>query len=108
MLSSLYTLLTSITGFKDKVAYKCFPVGQAPSLPYICYETDGTRNVIGDNKVVKEVLDVDVNLYSKTKDTASESAIETALSNGGYPWNKSETYVDSEDCFMVTYSITLI
>lgn len=86
----------------------CFPVGQAPQLPYICYEVDDTRNFIGDNKVVKEILDVDVNLYSKQKDTSSESAIEAALANGGYPWNKSETYIDSEDCLMVTYSITLI
>ena len=108
MLSDLYTILSGITGFSKKVAYRCFPVGQAPALPYICYEVDDSRNVIGDNEVIKEILDVDVDLYSKQKDTVSEGLIESALKTAKIPWNKSETYIDSEACFMVTYSITLI
>ena len=108
MLSNLYTILTGITGFSKKVAYRCFPVGEAPALPYICYEVDGSRNVIGDNEVIKEILDVNIDLYSKQKDTTSEGLIETALKTAKIPWNKTETYIDTEDCFMVTYSITLI
>lgn len=108
MLSDLYTILTGITGFSKKVAYRCFPVGEAPALPYICYEIEGSRNFIGDNEVIKEILDVDIDLYSKNKDTVSEGLIESALKTAKIPWNKIETYIDSEDCYMVTYSITLI
>lgn len=108
MLSDLYTILTGITGFSKKVAYRCFPVGEAPALPYICYEIEGSRNFIGDNEVIKEILDVDIDLYSKNKDTVSEGLIESALKTAKIPWNKAETYIDSEDCYMVTYSITLI
>ena len=108
MLSNLYTILTGITGFSKKVAYRCFPVGQAPALPYIYYEVEGSRNVIGDNEVIKEVLDVSIDLYSKQKDTTSEGLIEAALKTAKIPWNKTETYIDTEDCFMDTYSITLI
>lgn len=108
MLSNLYTILTGIRGFSKKVAYRCFPVGQAPALPYICYEVDDSRNVIGDNEVIKEILDVDIDLYSRKKDTTSEGLIEAALKTAKIPWNKTETYIESEDCIMVTYSITLI
>lgn len=108
MLADLFTILNSITGFKDKVAYRFFPVGQAPALPFICYEVTESRNVIGSNTVIKEVLDVDIDLYSKQKDTASEGLIESALNTAKIPWNKTETYIESEQCLMVTYSITLI
>lgn len=107
-MDNLFTILNSITGFKDKVAYRMFPVGAAPALPFIVYYSQGTDNQFGDNKTYHVVEDINICLYSRQKDTTSESAIESALNNNNIPWNKSEAYIDSEECYEITYEITLI
>ena len=107
-MDNLFTILNSITGFKDKVAYRMFPVGAAPALPFIVYYSQGTDNQFVDNKTYHVVEDINICLYSRQKDTTSESAIESALNNNSIPWNKSEAYIDSEECYEITYEITLI
>ena len=107
-MDKLFTLLNAITGFKDKVAYRMFPVGAAPALPFIVYYSQGTDNAFGDNQTYHVVEDINVCLYSAQKDTTSESAIETALNNANIPWTHSEVYIDTEECFEITYAITLI
>jgi len=107
-MDNLFTILNSITGFKDKVAYRMFPVGAAPALPFIVYYSQGTDNQFGDNQTYHVVEDINICLYSRQKDTTSESAIESALNNNKIPWNKSEAYIDSEECYEITYEITLI
>lgn len=108
MLEGLYKILNSITGFTDKVTYRAFPVGEAPALPFICYLVTNSDNFFADDVVTHQILDVDVELYTKNKDLASESAIESALNDNKIPWNKTEDYIDSEQCYMITYSIRLV
>ncbi len=107
-MDKLFTLLDSITGFKDKVAYRMFPAGAAPALPFIVYYSQGTNNAFGDNQTYHVVEDINICLYSTNKDTTPESAIESALNTAQIPWNKSEAYIDSEECYEITYEITLI
>lgn len=107
-MDKLFTLLDAITGFKDKVAYRMFPVGAAPALPFIVFYSQGTDNAFGDNQTYHVVEDVNVCLYTKDKDTTSESALESALNTAKIPWNKSEVYIDTEECYEITYAITLI
>lgn len=108
MLEYLYTILNGISGFTGKVAYHAFPVDAAPKLPFICYLVTDSNNFFADDTVAHEVLDVDVELYTKNKDLASEGLIESALNLNKIPWNKVESYIDSEQCYMITYSIRLI
>lgn len=106
-LSELNTLLDSIPGFKDKVTYRAWQIGQAPALPYICYLSNGSDNILADDKVYKKRLRVDIELYSALKDIASEEAIEDALDANDIPWEKDEEYIDSENCYQVTYEVTI-
>ena len=96
-LAELYTLLKTITGFDKKVTYRAWPVGKAPKLPFICFLTDSSDNVLADNKVYLKRLDVDVELYTAQKDEVSEGLVEA----------KTEDYIDTENCYMITYSITI-
>ena len=106
-LAQLYTMLNGITGFRNKVAYRAFPVGKAPELPFICYLCTQTVNFVADNKVHAVLQSVDIELYSKSKDIASESKIETALNNNGIVWDKYEEYLSDEDVNEVIYTITI-
>lgn len=103
-LNELYSILNGISAFNGKVAYRSFPLGSAPDLPYICYLETSTNNAFADNKTYKVIKGIDIELYTETKDLVSEELIESALNSNNIPWNKDETYIDSEHCYQITYS----
>lgn len=106
-LAQLETKLKSISGFEKKVAYRAFPVGKAPALPFICYLCTQTDNFVADNKVHTVLQSVDIELYSALKDTASETKIETLLNNNNIVWDKYEEYITDENTYEVIYTITI-
>ena len=107
-LSGLYTVLNSIEAFTNKVTYRAFPVGDAPDLPFICYMATDTNNLAADCKVYQVVQDVDIELYTETKDVVAEQMVENALNDAMIPWEKSEDYLEDQQCFMITYEVSLI
>ena len=106
-LAELKSSLESITGFDKKVAYRAWPVGKAPKLPFICFLVTGTDNFDADNVVYHVLRDVDVELYTAKKDEASEEAIEAKFAEVGLVWEKAEEYLDDENCYEIIYSITI-
>lgn len=104
-LAELYTALTGINGFSKKVVYRAWPVGEAPALPFICYLVEGSDNFGADDHVYKDILRVRIELYSENKDTTSEGAIEALLNSLYIYWEKDETYIDDERCYMIIYTI---
>ena len=106
-LSELNTALQSITGFEKKVAYRAFPVGKAPKLPFICYLATSTDNFDADNKVYHVLQGVDIELYTKGKSETTEGLVESKLGELNLVWDKYEEWLDSEECYEIVYSITL-
>lgn len=106
-IKDLNTILQSIPGFDKKVAYRAFPVGKAPKLPFICYLCTNTDNMNADDRVYQVVQEVDIELYTAKKDEETEFKVETVLDANDLSWEKYEDYLDSENCYMITYSITL-
>ena len=106
-LAELKTALAGIDGFEDKVAYRAFPVGAAPELPFICYLDVSTDNFIADNEVYAVIYEVDVELYTRYKDLESESKVEECLKGLGIVWNKYDEYIDSESMYEVVYSFSI-
>lgn len=106
-LADIFTILNSITGFENKVAYRAFPVNDAPKMPYICIMATQTDNFDADNQVYKVIQGVDIELYTENKDLASEEAVETALNNICIPWDKFEEFIDDENCYQITYEISI-
>lgn len=104
-LSELYNILNAIDLFKDKVAYRAFPEGHAPDLPFICYMATETDNFKADNKVYCVIQNVDVELYTRTKDPAAESALESAFNDNEIVWDKYEEYIDEEHVYQITYEL---
>lgn len=106
-LAEIYQMLNGIEGFSGKVAYRSFPVGQAPALPFICYLDIDTDNFFADNKVYTIIQEIDIELYSKNKDFASESKVEQALGLKNLTWNKYEEYLSDESVYEVVYTVTV-
>ncbi len=105
--AELYTALTGINGFSGKVAYRFFPEGQAPALPYIVYLETYSNNFIADNKVYVPGSHIQVELYTAKKDDTTEGLVEACLNNLGTPWEKTETWLDDESCYQILYEIEI-
>lgn len=102
-LDSLYTLLN--TKFPGKVCYNAFPKNDAPVMPFICIVATNTNNFAADNRVYHKRQNVDIELYTKTKDLTTESTLEGVLDDAGIFYNATDTYLDDERCFERIYGI---
>ena len=104
-IAEMYTLLSGITGFKDKVVYRSFKEGSAPALPFICFYVDGTDNFNADDIAYLKRQTILIELYTDEKDPTTEALIETALDAAGIPWDYTESYIESESCYQITYEV---
>lgn len=100
---TLEQLHTILTGTELPVAYNAFPEETAPALPFICYRVVGSNNFFADGSTYEKINDIDVELYTKTKDQATEALLEQAL--GELCWNKEENYLADEKCFEIIYNL---
>lgn len=107
MLEKIREMLESIEGFENKIAYRAFPVGEAPQLPFICFQETGTDNFFADDTVYVAMSIIDIELYSRNRDVMSEELIEMKLKTNHIAWTKDIDYIDSEKCYMVTYTVEI-
>lgn len=85
------------------VTYRAWPEGDAPALPFICYLTPYSDNFAADNGVYLPIDHIRVELYTAVKSRDIEIKVEAALS--WTTWERSETYINSEKCYQITYEI---
>ena len=87
------------------VAYRSFPEGGAPALPFLCYYSPYTNNFAADGVAYAIINHVNVELYTQVKDPTTEGKVEAALTGAGIYWEKSETYLEDEKCLQILYEI---
>lgn len=101
-------LLDSIEGFTGKVTYYAWPELQAPPLPYICYIFPDGAGFGADNKNYMPTAAVQVELYSRLKDPASEAKIEAKLTANNIYYTKGSTFLDDQQAWMTVYNFEVI
>ena len=89
-------------------AYYSFPEEQAPALPYLVFYYPDYDDLGADNINYQTIANLNIELYTSNKDFATESSVETALANAGLYFQKSETYIESEQMYEVLYQIQLV
>lgn len=85
-------------------AYSHFKKKQSP--PYIVYIGNGQETFQADNTHYWKQNSYQVEYYFTTKNESNEEAIETALVDNGFLYEKSEdVYIESEGVFVIYYYI---
>ena len=98
---SIYQVLQS-TGLP--CAYSHFKKKQSP--PYIVYIGNGQNTFQADNTHYWKQNTYQVEYYFTTKNEQNEEAIETALLDNGFLYEKSEDiYIEEEEVFVIYYYI---
>lgn len=98
---TIYQVLQS-TGLP--CAFSHFKTPQEP--PYIVYIGSGQDTFDADNTHYYKQNTYQVEYYFTTKDESNEEAIESALLDNGFLYEKSEdTYIESEGVFVIYYQV---
>lgn len=85
------------------VAYSFYR--ETPSAPFIVYEMTYSSNYEADDKVYHKRNRYNVELYTDKKDEDLESTIEDLFEANDIVWDKTETFVQSEELFQIVYTI---
>ena len=84
------------------------PEHPAPAPPFICFFFPGSDDVYADNKNYVSIADLSVELYTRNKDYALESAVEAALAAHDLAWDKEQTYLDGEKVYMTSWDCSTV
>ena len=90
-------LLSIISEIALPSAYDHFAEGEAPQLPYLLYL------IPADNRAYFKVNEVHIELYTDRKDLTAEQRVEDVLDRHGIFYNRSETWIESEQLYEVLY-----
>ena len=88
-------------------AYDHFAEGESPDPPFICYLLPGSDNFAADGRVYFKMNEVNIELYTDTKDLSVEQKVEDVLDAHEVFYNKSETWIDSEKLYEVLYQFEM-
>lgn len=89
-------------------AYYQFPEGTAQELPFVVFFFSGSDDLYADTENYQKISTLNIELYTKHKDFAQDSAIEMILNNNGLTYYKEESYIDSEKMWQTAYECDVI
>ena len=83
--------------------------GSAPaSLPWAVYYLDDESSMNADDTRYCSVRKWFVELYQKARDPELEAALEQAIVDNFSPYEKSESWLSTENCLLTSYNFTEI
>lgn len=89
-------------------AYYQFPDNTGQEPPFICFYFPDNDDFIADNINYTKIEALRIELYTDDKDFTLEAEVEGALKEAGLVYSRSETPIDSERMYLVTYETEVL
>lgn len=89
-------------------AYDHFAEGEAPNPPFIVFLFPRSDNFSADGKVYKKINELNIELYTDTKQPDVEENLEAVLDNHGLFYNKTEVWIADERLYEVLYTLEVL
>lgn len=108
ILSELNSILQA-AGFP--VAYSHFiesTNSPLPDPPFICYMVVYSSHFSADNAIYKSIENIQIELYTNSKDVDAETKVENVLNANELPFSTIETFIDSEQLYQKIYEVRLL
>lgn len=97
-----------VASFDLPYAYYQFPEGTEQACPFICFYFENSADFMADNENYQRIRPLTIELYTDNKDFSLENTIEAALAANGLSYTREESYLSSEQMYMVTYMTEII
>ena len=89
-------------------AYNVFPTDDdAPAFPYVTGYVSGGQGMSADDVNYFDTMNVNVLLFTKTKDSTTEDTVRGVLKSLGVVYSWSEAYATDEKMYVITYQFTM-
>lgn len=88
-------------------AYDHFAEGESPDPPFICYLIPNSDNFSADGRVYYKINEIHIELYTDSKDLSAEQKVEAVLDEHGIFYEKTETWIESENLYEVLYTFEM-
>ena len=89
-------------------AYHHFEEGSGQQPPFITFYYQGDNDLVADNINYAAIRPLTIELYTDNKNFALEAAVESVLTANDLAFSRTETFIDSEQMYMVTYYTEVI
>ena len=86
-------------------AYHHFAEGESPEPPFLVYLCPNRHNFSADGKVYFRANALDIELYTDRKSPETEELVEGILDRFELFYEKSETFIQSEQLYEVLYEL---
>lgn len=84
-------------------AYHHFAEGESPNPPFLLFLTPESSNFAADGKTYFKANEVHIELYTDYKNPVLEEQVEAVLDRHGIFYNKTETFIESEQLYETLY-----
>lgn len=107
-------IITILNGIRDTYnipyALDNFPTASEdytpPGPPFIVYTIGASQYIYADNTTWLAQRDYELDLYTETKDPATEQKVEQALSDAGITYTREDINLPDDKLYSVAYNIT--
>ena len=103
---------SEIAGIMDQIESAGIPVtywewneGEVPPLPYAVYLFSNISPEAASDRVHAQIADLNIELYTKTKDFAIEAAVDAVLEANDIVYSKSTGFLRTELMYQTLYHI---
>lgn len=103
---TLAEIASMVASFNLPWRYSHF--SQTPAPPYVVYYFPAENDVMADNSNFVNKRQLFIELFTNTKDTASEGTIESTLKSKGLSWYKQTDFLNDEQLYQTTYEMEVI
>ena len=103
---TLAEIATMVASFNLPWRYSHF--SQTPAPPYVVYYFPAENDVHADDSNYVNKRQLFIELFTNTKDPATEATVEAALKQKGLSWYKQTDFLNDEQLFQTTYEMEVI
>jgi hypothetical protein len=99
---------TMIESIGVPYSYYQFSKDTAKPCPFICFYYDSSNDFAADDTNYQRIRRLILELYTDNKDFTLEETVEGVLNSSGLVYSRSETYIDSEQMYMVVFTTEIV
>ncbi|WP_288070772.1 hypothetical protein [Adlercreutzia caecimuris] len=99
-------IVSMLDGLGIPAVHAAWRQGSAPHLPWAVLLMEEDAHLTADGRRWASFPRMRVELYQESSDSELEGSLEAALAGRYGDYEKTEAWVDSEDCLMCSYEFT--